>query len=228
MRIRHNLTVYLITMVAMVAMVVTGCKKEKDDPETVADIDGNVYKTVVIGSQVWFGENLKTTKYGNGEPIPEVTGETEWFNLTSGAHCRYNNNSANTPVYGLLYNWHAVKDSRNVCPDGWHVPTYNDWVTLVDFLGGESVAGGKLKEKGTSHWFSPNTGATDEYGFTALPSGYRMSGSFQQPGYYGVFWSSTEEDATDGWILNLVSSSTQSYLESAYKTDGLSVRCIKD
>lgn len=224
----HNLTVCLITLVAIIATVVSGCKKEKNDPEPVADIDGNVYKTVAIGSQVWFGENLKTTKYGNGDPIPEVTGETQWLNLTSGAYCRYDNNSANTPVYGLLYNWHAVKDSRNVCPTGWHVPTNNDWVTLVDFLGGESVAGGKLKEEGTSHWLTTSAEVTDYYSFTALPAGYRVGGTFQQPGYYAIFWSSTEEDATDGWILNLISSSIQSYLESAYKTDGLSVRCIKD
>ncbi len=224
----HNLTVGLITLTVIAAMVVSGCKKGKDDPETVADIDGNIYRTVVIGSQVWFGENLKSTKYDNGEPIQEVTGETQWLNLTSGAYCEYDNNPANTPVYGLLYNWHAVKDSRNVCPTGWHVPTYDDWTELVDFLGGESAAGGKLKEKGIAHWISPNAGATDDYGFTALPSGYRMDGTFRQPGYYAVFWSSTEEDATDGWILTLISSSTQSYLESAYKTDGLSVRCIKN
>lgn len=228
MRISHNLTVGLITLGAIVAMVVSGCKKEKDDPETVADIDGNVYKTVVIGSQTWFGENLKTTSYANGDPVPLVTDGVQWPNLNTGAYCEYDNSSVLTSTYGLLYNWYATIDPKNVCPDGWHVPTYDDWVTLVDFLGGESVAGGKLKEEGISHWLNTSAVVTDGYGFTALPSGYRMGGTFQQPGYYGIFWSSTEEDATDGWMLNLISSSTQSYLESAYKTDGLSVRCIKN
>lgn len=117
---------------------------------------------------------------------------------------------------------------RNVCPAGWHVPTCDDWTALVDFLKGESVAGGKMKEKGTSHWVSPNTGASDDYGFTALPAGYRFGGEFREPGYYGIFWSSTEADADDGRILDLISSSIQAYLEEAYKKDGYSVRCIKD
>jgi uncharacterized protein (TIGR02145 family) len=224
----HIFLVNMTALTVMIAMVATGCKKDNDDSETVADIDGNVYRTVVIGDQVWFGENLKTTRYEDGDPIPETTGETEWLNLTGGAYCKFENDPANVGVYGLLYNWYAVQDSRNVCPAGWHVPTYGDWTALVDFLEGESEAGGILKEKGTSHWKSPNTGATDDYGFTALPSGYRSGGMFREPGYYAVFWSATEADATDGHMLDLISSSSQAYLEEAFKIDGYSVRCIKD
>lgn len=224
----RRLPVYLIALIVVFATVITGCKKDKDDPGTVADIDGNVYKTVAIGNQVWFGENLKTTKYANGDPISLVTDGAEWPNLNSGAYCEYDNSSVLTSTYGLLYNWYAAIDPKNICPDGWHVPIHNDWVALVDILGGESVAGGKLREEGTSHWLSTSAVVTDEYGFTALPAGYRFGGTFQQPGYYAIFWSSSERDADDGWILNLTGSSIQSFLQSGYKTDGYSVRCIKD
>lgn len=223
----HKLPVYLISLAALIVTVTISCKEENDNPETVSDIDGNVYRTVVIGTQVWLGENLKTTRYENGDPITEITGETEWLNQTSGAYCKYDNNLANVPVYGLLYNWYAVQDTRNVCPAGWHVPSYDDWTKLVDFLEGESVAGGKMKQKGTSYWNSPNDGATDDYGFTALSSGYRLGDTFQEPGYYAVFWSSTEADVTDARILSLINSTRRAYLEEAYKSDGYSVRCIK-
>jgi uncharacterized protein (TIGR02145 family) len=141
------------------------------ETNTVTDIDGNIYHTVTIGTQVWMVENLKTTKYRNGDPIPNVTGNA-WAALTTGAYCWYNNDAATyKATYGALYNWYAVADSRNIAPTGWHVPTDAEWTTLTTFLGGESVAGGKLKETGTNHWTSPNTGATNETGFTALPGG---------------------------------------------------------
>ena len=225
---KRSLAVIHFIFVSVIVLIITnGCKK-KEDPITVTDIDGNIYKTVTIGSQIWLKENLRTTKYSNGDPIPEITSGTEWMNLTSGAYCNYNNDPGFADTYGLLYNWHTVKDPKNICPDGWHVPSDSEWTTLIDFLGGEDVAGGKLKEKGTAHWISPNTGATDSYGFTALPSGYRLAGIFNQPGYYAVWWSSTQKDLNDACIISLINSKTQSYLENAYKTDGLSVRCLKD
>lgn len=191
-------------------------------------MDGNIYKTVTIGSQIWLKENLKTTKYKNGDPIPEVTNGTQWQNLTSGAYCNYDNDPGYTNTYGLLYNWYAVNDPKNIRPAGWHVPSDSEWTTLIDILGGENVAGGKMKEKGTAHWISPNTGAEDTYNFTARPAGFRMGGTFNQPGYYSTWWTSTQKNLEDAWIINLVNSKTQSYLEYAYKADGFSVRCIKD
>ena len=216
----------LITSVLLILLAVA-CKK-KEDPITVTDIDGNIYKTVNIGSQIWLKENLRTTKYSNGDPIPEITSGTQWMNLTSGAYCNYNNDPGFADTYGLLYNWYAVKDPKNICPAGWHVPSESEWTSLIDFLGGEDVAGGKLKEKGTAHWISPNTGAVDSYGFTARSSGNRLGGIFNQPGYYASWWSSTEKDLSDAWIITLINSKIQSYLEDAYKTDGFSVRCLKD
>ena len=139
---------------------------------TVVDIDGNVYNTVTIGTQVWMVENLKTTKYRNGDAIPNVTGNASWVALSTGAYCWYNNDAATyKATYGALYNWYAVGDSRNIAPSGWHVATDSEWTTLSTFLGGESIAGDKLKEIGTSHWLSPNTGATNSNGFTAFPGG---------------------------------------------------------
>lgn len=162
------------------------------------DADGNVYSTVVIGNQEWFAVNLKTTKYNNGTPIPNVTSNSDWGNLTTGAYAWYENNEATYKnAYGALYNWYAV-NTGNLCPTGWRVPTDAEWTTLANYVGGESVAGGKLKSTRTApdahpRWESPNTGATDEYGFSALPGGYRSgSGGFSSIGGNGNWWSSTE------------------------------------
>ena len=157
--------------------------------QTVTDINGNVYKTVTIGTQTWMAENLKSTKYNNGIPILLVTDNTEWASLQSGAYCWYNNDDENRNEYGALYNWYAA--TNNLCPTGWHVPNASDWITLISFLG-DSIAGGKLKEIGTLHWYSPNTGATNETGFTAKPGGERNeNGSFNNKGYHAMLWSST-------------------------------------
>lgn len=142
---------------------------------TIRDIDGNTYKTVKIGIQLWMKENLNVSHYRNGDPIPEVKNPTEWINLTTGAWCYYINDSAMGPRYGKLYNWYAVNDPRGLAPTDWHVPSHAEWISLTTYLGGEDVAGGKMKEAGTSHWQSPNAGATNSSGFTALPGGYRLS-----------------------------------------------------
>ncbi|MBE0653750.1 MAG: fibrobacter succinogenes major paralogous domain-containing protein [Bacteroidales bacterium] len=227
MKKRSIVVIHLLIMSVLLLALTTGCKKETEDL-TVTDIDGNVYQTVTIGSQVWLKENLKTTRYRNGDPIPNVTDDAQWLSLSGGAYCNYDNISSNSATYGLLYNWDAVIDPRNICPAGWHIPSDTEWKTLIDNLGGEEVAGGKLKEKGTAHWISPNTDAIDQYGFKALPAGYRLGGTFQQPGYYATWWSRTEKNLADAWIITLINSKSKAYIEGAYKIDGHSVRCVRD
>ena len=198
---------------------------------TVTDIDGNIYHTVTIGTQVWMVENLKTTKYRDGTAIPNVTGSTAWAALTTGAQCDYNNTASNSTTYGKLYNWYTVGDSRNIAPTGWHVPTDAEWTTLTDYLGGESVAGGKLKEAGTAHWLSPNTGATNETGFSALPGGYRgnYGGTFDNLGSDGSWWSATEYNTSFAWYRRMYSADSGVYRDNFYyKTNGFSVRCVRD
>ncbi|MFA4907903.1 MAG: FISUMP domain-containing protein [archaeon] len=196
---------------------------------TVIDIDGNTYQTVKIGNQWWMAENLKVTHYRNGEAIPNVTDNTAWSNLTTGAYCNYENNSTNVDTYGRLYNWYAVDDSRNIAPTGWHVPTDAEWQTLVDYLGGESVAGGKMKETGTTHWRSPNTGATNESGFSALPGGYRHNdGTYNHVGYDGHWWSATEDGSNSARHRTLYYNHSDVYCLSYFKRAGFSLRCVRD
>ena len=229
MKMRPLIVVCLLIVSFLVVTLATNCKKDdSNDPETVTDIDGNIYKTVTIGTQIWMKENLRTSRYNNGDPIPEITDGAQWMNLSSGAYCNYDNNASYADTYGLLYNWYVVKDARNICPAGWHIPENNEWATLIDFLGGEEVAGGKLKEKGTTHWNSPNTDAKDTYGFRALPAGYRFGDSFYPPGYYAIWWSLTEKNNADAWIITLINTTSKSYLESSDKPSGLSIRCLKD
>ncbi|MCX6237285.1 MAG: fibrobacter succinogenes major paralogous domain-containing protein [Bacteroidia bacterium] len=197
---------------------------------TVTDKDGNVYHAVTIGKQVWMAENLKTTQYRNGDPIPYVTVNTSWAALTTGAYCWYNNDAtSNKATYGALYNWETVKDKRNIAPAGWHVPTDAEWTILTTFLGGKGLAGGKLKETLTSHWSAPNSDATNSSGFTALPGGYRKNdGAFGNVSYVGGWWSSTEYSKTVAWYRYVDYSSSYVYSCSSYKNSGFSVRCIKD
>jgi len=217
-------------LLTFLLLTLIGCKKESNtDPTTVTDIDGNVYHTVTIGTQVWMVENLKTTKYRNGDPIPNVTLDASWTALTSGAYCLYNNDAANKITYGALYNWFAVSDSRNIAPVGWHVPTDAEWTTLTDYLGGTSVAGGKLKESGTSHWITPNTGATNSNSFTALPGGFRgFNGAFNYVDYYGFWWPTTNNSTTYAWFRYMSSNSVELFKLSDNKYYGFSVRCLKD
>ena len=194
------------------------------------DIDGNEYATVIIGNQVWMSENLKVTKYRDGTAIPTGLSNSEWENTTSGAYAVYDNNETHADTYGYLYNWYAVDDSRNIAPDGWHVPTDDEWTTLTDYLGGTSVAGGKMKETGTSHWNSPNTGATNESGFTAFPGGYRgySNGLYLSIGSYGYFWSSSESSSFSAWKRDLFYDYSEVDRNYDYKRYGFSVRCVRD
>jgi uncharacterized protein (TIGR02145 family) len=193
----------------------------------LTDANGNVYSVVTIGSQVWMGENLKTTKYNDGTDIPLVTNNTEWGGLTSPAYCWYNNDEETyIDPYGALYNWYAV-NTGNLCPAGWHVPTVDDWNALMAYLGGEDVAGGKLKEAGTEHWSSPNTDATNESGFTAHPGGNRPN-VFSGVGELGRWWSSTEYSSSlaNGYVLRY--DGAVASRNSMNKRYGFSVRCLKD
>ncbi len=224
---------YPLLLVAVFSLiVVSACKKDEEDPPpptTVTDADGNVYNTVVIGTQVWLKENLKTTKYRNGSPIPAVTDQTEWGTISTPGVCWYENSQSNYGnTYGAIYNWYAVK-TGNICPTGWHVPTDAEWTTLVTFLGGESVAGGKMKETGTTHWNTPNTGATNESGFTALPAGYRyLDGGYYDNGNYGYWWSASEFDSGDG-LFRLIYFDDKVVEQGNFsKKYGFSVRCVMD
>jgi uncharacterized protein (TIGR02145 family) len=196
---------------------------------TVTDVEGNVYNTVTIGAQVWMKENLKTTKYCNGDAIPTTTA-----NISSEASPKYqwpyNGDESNVSTYGRLYTWHAATDTRGVCPTGWHLPTDVEWTTLTDCLGGESVAGGHMREAGTTHWMNHhNTSVDNSSGFTALPGGYRHDGgTFRYGGLYGYWWSATESSATFAWYRDMRYDNGSVNRSNDYADHGCSVRCVKD
>lgn len=187
-------------------------------------------ETVVIGTQVWTTKNLDVSTYKNGDIIPEVKNPILWDNLTTGAWCYYDNDPKNGAIYGKLYNWYAVNDSRGLAPKGYHIPSDKEWDALIDYLGGSRVAGGKMKETGTEHWNSLNKYATNSSGFTALPGGYRNNqfSSFYCISNYGNWWSSSEEVGSRVFYYSLKrkGGNPKSYLN--LKTNGFSVRCIKD
>jgi uncharacterized protein (TIGR02145 family) len=204
------------------------------------DGDNNNYPVVDIGGQIWMAENLKTTKYNDGTTsISNITVDASWQELTTGAYCDYNNTPSNSTSYGRLYNWYVVDNnaatmeasngSKNVCPTSWHVPSDAEWTTLTTFLGGEAVAGGKLKETGTNHWIDPNTGATNETGFTALPGGCRYGGgTYDAIRNDGDWWSSTELSTEGAHLRDMGYDITKVIRSDASKKYGFSVRCLKD
>jgi uncharacterized protein (TIGR02145 family) len=193
---------------------------------TVTDLDGNIYTTVLIGTQCWFTENLKVTQYNNAAAIPNVTGASAWAALSTGAWSYYNNNSSYDAAYGKLYNWFAV-DNGGLCPSGSHVPTDAEWTVLTTYLGGESIAGGSMKS--LSGWNAPNTGATNSSGFGGVGAGlHHDSGAFYALGEQGIFWSSTEYTpaSTVAW-MRLLSHNDAIASPNAYgKINGYSVRCL--
>ncbi|MCX6246672.1 MAG: fibrobacter succinogenes major paralogous domain-containing protein [Bacteroidetes bacterium] len=225
--------IYLFLILGVSFIFSNSCKKSSDSGNnsgtvvTVTDIDGNVYPTVIIGTQTWMAANLKTTRYRTGDSIPHVADSLQWVALTTAGYCNINNDPGTVNIYGRLYNWAAVTDSKNIAPAGWHVPTDAEWTTLLTYLG--SGAGGKLKSTGTTYWNSPNAGATNATGFSGLPGGDRSSnGLFHYKGIYGCFWCTTEFSATDAWehVLSYISSNVTRMSYS--KGLGLSVRCVKD
>ena len=193
----------------------------------LTDIDGNNYNSVIIGTQEWQKENLNVSKYSDGTPIPQVQNLTQWASLTTGAWCYLDNDPANGPIYGKLYNWYAVNDPRGLAPNGYHVPSEVEWTNLITFLG-QQEAGGAMKETGTSHWISPNVGATNSSGFTGLPGAVRDAvGAFGYQNTFGVFWSSTST-VTGAWSHYLFNANTTVGNQDSFKRLGYSVRCIND
>jgi len=199
--------------------------------------------TITICSQVWTTTNLNVSTYRDGTPIPQVTDPTAWVNLTTGAWCYYNNSTSNGTTYGKLYNWYAVAGIHNVAsatnpalrknlaPTGWHVPTDAEWTILTNCLGGENVAGGKMKATGTTLWLSPNTSATNSSGFTGLPGGGRIIDGitfFAAIGNSGFWWSASEYDTTNAWNRNLYFNNGNANRHNNYKNNGFSVRCLRD
>lgn len=197
----------------------------------VIDVEGNTYNVVEIGGQIWMAENLKTTKYRNGDTIPNVTDNTAWTALSTPAYCWMNNDEASFKnTYGALYNWYVVQ-TNNLCPTGWHVPTDAEWTTLSTYLGGESIAGGKLKETGTTHWNQPNLGASNSSGFTALPSGQRLpsDGSFTGIGSSCSWWSSTQYNIYKPYYRSVAANNETFFRGYGTPNEvGVSIRCIKD
>ena len=217
-----------LVVLAMSVLFIFSCKKEKQTIEC-KDIDGNVYKTVTIGTQVWMAENLKTKRYNDGSSIPTGLNNTSWENTTTGAYSIYNDNGANeNETYGKLYNWYAVYTGK-LAPAGWHVPTDAEWTTLTTYLGGESVAGGKMKST-SALWITPNTDSNNSSGFSGLPYGYRLfyDGSYGGFGRYGYWWSSTENAVSKAWCRYLDHSFPRAFRMNEFKTGGFSVRCIRD
>jgi len=234
---------FILPFLALLLSV--SCKKELNptvtagnETEALVSGKGVSIPSVTICNQTWMKKNLDVSTYRNGDPIPQVTDPSAWLNLTTGAWCYYNNDPANGSVYGKLYNWYAVNDPRGLAPAGWHVPSDAEWITLTNCLGGAATAGGKLKEKGTRRWLFPNTGATNESVFTALPGGTLVSidGRFYNKGLLGSFWSSTSFSFNAAYYRRLAYNSgalqggVSIFNESsgALNIDGLSVRCVKD
>jgi uncharacterized protein (TIGR02145 family) len=235
MKTKNRIWFIIFILMGLVLILNKSCKKEYPSQTikipTVFDGDGNIYGTVIIGSQVWLTENLKTTKYLNGDVIgttapaeldiyDEITPKYQWA---------YDGNEDNVSTYGRLYTWYAITDTRKVCPEGWHVPSDAEWLILENYLGGYIVAGGKLKETGTTHWTAPNDLATNETGFMALPNGWRnIDLKFVNFAKFGGWWSSTENKTTDAFCKYVRYNSGAVTVESDSKKSGIAVRCLKD
>jgi len=198
-----------------------------DDTGTMTNIDNNIYQPVRVGEPWWMAENLKATKYRNGDGITKIPNAYTWSHTTTGAYCNNVNNDANADIYGSRYNWYAVDDNRNIAPQGWHVPTFDEFLALIIFMGGEP--GGGMKETGTTHWHTPNIGATNLRGFTALPAGFRhhSDGLFSSLTYSAYFWTSTV------WVnyphaINIIYWRSEAFMDPWPQRNGYSVRCVKD
>lgn len=254
MKKNFNYVIFIISCCILIS-----CNKNNDKPEnsiqfnpnvtygTVTDVEGNVYKTVTIGYQTWMAENLRTTKYNNGDTIPNLTNNTDWHYTQQGGYCNYENNSSNSIMYGRLYNEFTIFDSRKIAPEGWHIPSLSEWMTLFTYLGGIENAGNKMKEIGTIHWTESaydqfnvkySNSSTNESGFTAIGSGIRQrrvsEAWFDGINKVGYFWTSTKSDynayhvllnSIDGAIVTSRYFASGDYDSQHY---GISIRCVKD
>jgi len=220
----------IIFSVIVYCCIIYSCREQQGN--SYSTLNNQSYKYVKIGKQIWMAENLNASTYNNGDLIPQVQNAAEWSQLTTGAWCYYGNKTKNGKIYGKLYNWYAVQDPRGLAPEGWHIPSDREWAELIKFLGGEDFAGGKLKEAGTKHFHSPNTGATNESGFTALPSGSRSArdGSFNFLGYASPFWTATEANRIFAWnwVMANNRNDTGALELGRDKKGGSAVRCVKD
>jgi uncharacterized protein (TIGR02145 family) len=233
--------IFGITAFALMVILFTNCVKVTSlDPNIAQDIDGNIYTITTIGDQIWFAENLKTTKLNDGTNIPHISFIPTWRSIDTPAYCYYDNDQMSyNDIYGVLYNWFTIATNR-LCPNGWHVPDYADWQILFAYLGGDSIAGGELKA--TTNWQVPNTGASDKVGFNALPGGLRdYTGDYVNLTIVGAWWSSTEDvvmlpygqasfNAYD-ILLHKHSASIYGNKGVDYPYDkgaGMSVRCLKN
>jgi len=239
----YHARVIVLSMVCVILLLPAGCKKKTPAPEeppvlwtdpigTVYDFDNNAYNLIPIGNQGWLRENMKAVHYSNGDSIPHVSGNSEWDQASDGAWCDYKNDSLNAKDYGHLYNWHAAQDARNLCPEGFHVPTNDEYNALINFLGGWTVAGGKMKETGTTHWTWPNSGASNSSGFTALPGGSRNNGGQwgDDMGTSGAFWSSSNAPTNEyGYGVGLDNEGGDiANNDEMDQSWGLSIRCIEN
>lgn len=201
---------------------------------SLIDLEGNTYKTIQIGTQIWMAENLRVTKFRNNTPILNISDSLQWANLYDNntqvaAWAHYQNDPSNNGVYGKLYNWYAAVNSNGICPQGWHVPSDGEWTTLTNFLGGEPVAAGKMKSAGTQYWKTPNVEATNSSGFSALAGGLRYYySSFDFLFDFGTWWSATADNTTRSWARYLSYEFGSVFRTSSIKENGFSIRCLKD
>lgn len=222
-------TVYYLRAYAINSIGIAYGENLKFSTGAITDIDGNVYRIVTIGDQVWMVDNLKTTRFNDGTVIPLVSDSAQWANLTSAAYCWSDNDEATyKATYGAIYNFFAVENAK-LCPEGWHVPTIEEWNTLTDYFYGHEEAGSFLKEEGTAHWVAPNAGATNESGFTALPGKFRSNnGPFASFGYYAYYWMFNEYVADSSMTISMIFNTGKLKIAPQHKGSGLYVRCIKD
>jgi len=218
-----------MTISLVVFIVMNGCKKDDKPADPVSDAEGNTYQTVKIGDQIWMAENLRSTSLNDGTVIPLAAGPGSWAELTTPAYCWYNNDEPSYKnIYGALYNGYTISSGK-ICPAGWHLPGKEEWINLRNFLGDSLIAGGSMKESGTEHWLTPNKGADNSSGFTALPGGLRyFEGTFAAITFSACFWSSTENSDGEQWYAGLYYTDPALTLNHRNKKHGFSVRCIKD
>jgi len=234
-----------LLILTVISIMFLGCNKKnptESETGTVTDVDGNTYQTIKIGNQCWMAENLKVTHYRNGDAIPNVPDNTAWAALSTGAYCSYENDDTYVATYGRLYNWYARDDSRNIAPEGWHVPTDEEWKQLEMALGMSQSEADDISFRGTNEgsklagnaslWNDgdlKNNAAFGESGFSALPGGYRhSSGSFGSLGYGASFWSSIEYYSGSAWPRTLYCYDSDVYRGSSSKQSGFSIRLVRD